>query len=136
MIGLGPVWQIGITLPGAITADKTLYYTAPADLQLVHITAQCITQNATVVVSDDGTPVNDRPPKPLPVEIGDHMARKPTLSEIRTFLTELGLGPNPIEQITHHKDGAVTVWVVGLAEAVQMPAPSPPRPARAPNPPV
>ena len=59
MIGLGPVWQIGITLPGAITADKTLYYEAPADLQLVHITGSCNTQDATVIVYDDGVAIND-----------------------------------------------------------------------------
>ena len=50
-------------------------------------------------------------------------ARKPTLSEIRTFLTELGLGANPIERITHHRDGSATIWVVGLARPVKRPAP-------------
>ena len=59
MLGLAPIWQISISLPGAITANKTFYYLAPCDLQLVHVGAQCITQNAVVKISDDGTQVND-----------------------------------------------------------------------------
>ena len=59
MIGLAPTWQIAITLPGAITSNKTFYHEAPCDLQLVHVTASCNTQDATVKISDDGTQIND-----------------------------------------------------------------------------
>ena len=59
MIGLSPVWQISLSLPGAITADKTVYYEAPCDLQLVHVTASCNTQDATIAIYDDGTQIND-----------------------------------------------------------------------------
>jgi hypothetical protein len=59
MIGLGPTWQINLCFPGAITADKTVYFEAPADLQLVHVTASCNTQDATVAIYDDGTQIND-----------------------------------------------------------------------------
>ena len=52
------------------------------------------------------------------------MARRTTVSEIRHHLTGLGLGTNPVEKITHHKDGSVTIWVVGLAEPVEMVPPS------------
>ena len=59
MIGLSPVWQISLSLPGAITAAKTVYYEAPCDLQLVHVTASCNTQDATIAIYDDGTQIND-----------------------------------------------------------------------------
>lgn len=59
MIGLSPVWQISLSLPGAITSDKTVYYEAPCDLQLVHVTASCNTQDATIAIYDDGTQIND-----------------------------------------------------------------------------
>ena len=59
MLGIAPIWTISITPPGAITANKTFYYEAPADLQLVHVTGSCNTQDATVAIYDDGTQVND-----------------------------------------------------------------------------
>jgi len=59
------------------------------------------------------------------------MARKATVSEIRAFLVELGLDKNPIERITHHKNGSVTIWVVGLAKPVSLEAPAPPARTRA-----
>ena len=48
------------------------------------------------------------------------MARKATIDQIQTFLTELGLGTNPIEQLIWHRDGSVTVYVTGLADPVKM----------------
>jgi len=53
------MFTITLTVPGAMTADKTLYWRVPCDCQLVHISAQCITQNATLQVSDDGSAITD-----------------------------------------------------------------------------
>jgi hypothetical protein len=47
------------TFPGTYTADVDPYFTLPFDVQLVHVSAQCITQDATLIIKDDGTAVND-----------------------------------------------------------------------------
>ena len=97
MLGLAPIWQINITLPGAITADKTLYYLAPCDLQLVHVTASCNTQDATVAIYDDGTQVNDTM----------------TVTAGTTPLEQDEKGDFVGDQFPHIADGSVIKVVVG-----------------------
>ncbi len=53
------MFTVTLTVPGTLTADKTLYWSAPCDCQLVHISAQCITQNATLTLTDDGSAITD-----------------------------------------------------------------------------
>jgi len=45
--------------PGTYTADVDPYFTLPFDVQLIHVSAQCITQDATVIIYDDAVAVND-----------------------------------------------------------------------------
>jgi hypothetical protein len=47
------------TYPGALTGDQDPYFTVPMDVQLVHVSAQCITQDATIFLEDDGTAITD-----------------------------------------------------------------------------
>ena len=46
-------------IPGALSADKAIYFVAPEDITLDRVLAQGITQNATLQVSDDGTAITD-----------------------------------------------------------------------------
>ncbi len=55
----GTKFTISFYIPGAITSDKTLYVHLDTDCQLIHVSAQCITQDATLKIYDDGTQVND-----------------------------------------------------------------------------
>jgi hypothetical protein len=52
-------FQTAFVIPGALTADKTLYFTVPSDCTLVHISACCQTQAGTVQVSDDASAITD-----------------------------------------------------------------------------
>ena len=47
------------TFPGTYTADQDPYFTLPFDVQLIHVSAQCITQDATLIIYDDAVAVND-----------------------------------------------------------------------------
>jgi hypothetical protein len=47
------------TFPGTNSSDQDPYFTIPFDVQLVHVSAQCITQDATLIIQDDGVAVND-----------------------------------------------------------------------------
>ena len=55
----GHKWTICLSLPGAITADKTVYYHINEDCTLRHVSANCNTQDATLAIYDDGTQIND-----------------------------------------------------------------------------
>lgn len=46
---------IPFVIPGALTADKTLYFTSPSDCTLIHASACCQTQAAELTIgsSDD-----------------------------------------------------------------------------------
>ncbi len=48
-----------VYIPGALSADKDIYFTAPFDMTLKHISGQCITQDATLQVKDDGSAITD-----------------------------------------------------------------------------
>jgi len=37
-------------IPGALTADKILYFKAPSNCTLVHVSAYCVTQDATLKI--------------------------------------------------------------------------------------
>jgi hypothetical protein len=50
---------VTLLVPGALTADKTLYFTVPSDCSLVHVSCCCQTQAGTVQISDDGTAITD-----------------------------------------------------------------------------
>lgn len=41
---------ITIFVPGALSADKHVYFKAPRDLQLIHVYARCTTQAATLLI--------------------------------------------------------------------------------------
>jgi len=114
MIGLAPVWTISISLPGAITADKTVYYEAPTDLQLVHVTASCNTQDATVAIYDDGTQVNDTltvtaGTTPLEQEeIGDFVGDQwPHIAKGSIIKVVIGHGSNAVDTV------AVITFTIG-----------------------
>lgn len=47
------------TYPGAMTGNQDPYYILPFDATLIHISAQCITQDAIIFVEDDGTAISD-----------------------------------------------------------------------------
>jgi hypothetical protein len=47
------------TYPGTLTADQDPYFILPFDATLIHVSAQCLTQDATVFVEDDSTQVTD-----------------------------------------------------------------------------
>jgi hypothetical protein len=47
------------TYPGALTGDQDPYFTLPRAMTLIHVSAQCITQDATIFVEDDGTAITD-----------------------------------------------------------------------------
>lgn len=47
------------TFPGTYSTDVDPYFTLPFDVQLLHVSAQCTTQNATLIIQDDGVAVND-----------------------------------------------------------------------------
>jgi hypothetical protein len=46
-------------IPGALSADKDIYIEAPCDMTLKQISGQCITQDATLQVSDVGRAITD-----------------------------------------------------------------------------
>lgn len=43
-------FTIAFVIPGALTADKILYLTAPSDCTLVHASACCQTQDGTLTI--------------------------------------------------------------------------------------
>ena len=48
-----------LTYPGALTDDQDPYFILPFDATLIHVSAQCITQDAVVFVEDDGVAITD-----------------------------------------------------------------------------
>lgn len=38
------------TIPGALTGDKILYFKAPSDCTLLHVSAYCVTQDAALEI--------------------------------------------------------------------------------------
>ena len=53
------VFQLPFHVTGTLAANVTIIWTAPFDCQLIHVSAQCITQDAAVDIYDDGTQIND-----------------------------------------------------------------------------
>jgi ribosomal silencing factor RsfS len=47
------------TYPGTLTADQDPYFILPFDATLIHVSGQCITQDAIIFVEDDSTRVTD-----------------------------------------------------------------------------
>jgi hypothetical protein len=47
------------TYPGALTDDQDPYFVIPFDATLIHVSGQCITQDAIIFVEDDSTRVTD-----------------------------------------------------------------------------
>ncbi len=47
------------TYPGALTSDQDPYFILPFDATLIHVSAQCITQDAIIFVEDDGVAITD-----------------------------------------------------------------------------
>ncbi len=45
--------------PGALSGDQDPYFILPFDATLIHVSAQCITQDAIIFVEDDGTAITD-----------------------------------------------------------------------------
>jgi hypothetical protein len=45
--------------PGTFTADTDPYFTLPFDVQLIHVSAQCLDEDATLIIQDDTVAVND-----------------------------------------------------------------------------
>lgn len=45
--------------PGALTGDQDPYFILPFDGTLVHVSAQCITQDAIIFVEDDAVAITD-----------------------------------------------------------------------------
>lgn len=43
-------FYLPILIPGALTADKHVYFKAPHDMQLIHVYARCTTQAATLLI--------------------------------------------------------------------------------------
>ncbi len=52
-------FKITLNYPGAMTGDQDPYITMGEDATLVHVSAQCITQDAIIFVEDDGTAITD-----------------------------------------------------------------------------
>lgn len=52
-------FPITLNYPGALTGDQDPYITLHKDMTLIGVSAQCITQDATIFVEDDGTQVTD-----------------------------------------------------------------------------
>lgn len=45
--------------PGALTGDQDPYFILPFDATLVHVSGQCITQDAVIFVEDNGVAITD-----------------------------------------------------------------------------
>lgn len=52
-------YSVTLYIPGALTGTKDAYFTVPSDCTLRHVSAQCITQNATLAINDDGVAITD-----------------------------------------------------------------------------
>jgi len=50
---------VSFYIPGALTGAKDIYFTVPNDCTLRHVSAQCITQTATLQIFDDGVAITD-----------------------------------------------------------------------------
>lgn len=55
----GMKYTVTLNYPGAMTGDQDPYFTVPQDCQLLHVSAQCITQDAIIFLEDDGTDITD-----------------------------------------------------------------------------
>ncbi len=52
-------FYVTLNYPGALTGHQDPYFTLRHDATLRGISAQCITQDATIFVEDDGTQISD-----------------------------------------------------------------------------
>lgn len=50
---------VTLTIPGTLTADKILYFKAPGDCTLQHVSAYCVTQDATLKIGTKSPTDND-----------------------------------------------------------------------------
>lgn len=58
------IFTVTLVVPGTLTADKTLRWTAATDCQLLHVSANCAVADATLTLQADGTPLLEAFPVP------------------------------------------------------------------------
>lgn len=94
------------TYPGALTGDQDPYWTMPFDATLIHVSAQCITQDATIFVNDDGTAITDSltvtaGTTPLELdEIGDFVGDQfPTVAKDSVMHIDIDNGSNCVDLV-------------------------------------
>jgi len=90
-----------ISIPGALTADHVAKFIAPSDCTLVHVSAACTTQNATLTIghSDNDDSCLDAAAvtadAPAEFELADFVdAAYPRISDGDVILVTVGHGSN------------------------------------------
>ena len=94
-------FQMTIQLPGTLTADHVVYYTAVSDCTLLHISGYCKTQDATLKIGTKSPTDND-----------DAFLESTTITA-GTTPTELDRDDFVDDQFPRISDGDVVIITVG-----------------------
>ena len=98
------LFTVTLTIPGALTADKTLYWTAFRDCQLLHISTCCQTQDATLLIGDSSDADSI---------LNSGTANTGAAVAAGTTPVEFDLDDFVGDQYPHISDGTVVVFKVG-----------------------